>query len=220
MKKTISEGIRNIIFDLGGVLLDLDFAAPVAAFQKLGAVGEHFIYHLVISDPVFLHMEMGLITPEEFREHIRIKLGNNDLPNAVIDSAWCSLLGSVPVEKVNLLENLSKSYRLFLYSNTNAIHIEYFKNRFLSEHHFGFESLFENTFYSHVIHDRKPQSSGFEKVIGMADILPRETLFVDDFIQNIEAASKFGLQVLHYLPGTDLEKALKTKMGELNRHEL
>jgi glucose-1-phosphatase len=204
MEKTISEGFRNIIFDLGGVLLDLDFAAPVTAFQQLGAVGENFVYHLVITDPVFLQIEMGLISPADFREHIRIKLGNKELTNAVIDGAWCSLLGSVPVEKVNLLRNLSTRYRLFLYSNTNAIHIEYVKNRFLSEHHFPFESLFENTFYSHEIHDRKPQPSGFEKVIRMAGIIPGETLFVDDFIQNIEAALKLGLKVYHYIPGTDL----------------
>jgi FMN phosphatase YigB (HAD superfamily) len=217
MKKTIPQSILNIIFDLGGVLLDLDFAAPVAAFQKMGAVGEHFVYNLVINDPKFLHIEMGLISPDEFRDHIRKKLGNKELTDAVIDSAWCSLLGSVPSEKVTLLKNLSSEYRLFLYSNTNAIHIEYFKNRFLLEHHFCFESLFEKTFYSHVIHDRKPQPSGFEKVIKMAGILPEETLFVDDFIQNIEAAKKFGLQVFHYLPDTDLGKALHTKLGSLHR---
>jgi glucose-1-phosphatase len=218
MEKTTKGGFRNIIFDLGGVLLDLDFAAPVASFQQLGAVGDHFVYQLVINDPVFLHIETGFISPGEFRDHIRNKLGNTELADAVIDNAWCSLLGSVPVEKVNLLRHLSSKYRLFLYSNTNAIHIEYFKNRFLTEHQVPFESLFEKTFYSHVIHDRKPQPSGFEKVIGLAGIIPEETLFVDDFIQNTEAAEKLGLKVYHYIPGTDLSGFFVETLEEMDAY--
>jgi glucose-1-phosphatase len=196
--------IRNIIFDLGGVLVDLDFMGPIKEFSKLGANQEQFDYHDVISDPVFLYMEMGLITPAEFRDHIRQKLKKNELTDGEIDHAWCSLLGSVPAQKVALLQHLGTKYRLFLYSNTNAIHIGYFKERFFSEHAVEFESLFEKAFYSHDIHDRKPQLSGYEKVFAGSGIVPQETLFVDDFIQNIEAARSAGMQVYHYTPGTDL----------------
>lgn len=197
--------IRNIIFDLGGVLVDLDFTAPMAEFRKLGANPDMFDYHDVISDPVFRQLELGLITPAEFHDHIRMKLGNPDLRDGEIDQAWCSLLGSVPSQKVTLLQQLAPRYHLFLYSNTNAIHISYFKNRFLAEHSIEFESLFDRTFYSFNIHDRKPQLSGYEKVIAQAGILPQETLFVDDFIQNIEAAKSIGIGIYHYLPGTDLK---------------
>jgi FMN phosphatase YigB (HAD superfamily) len=216
MKKSIPEGIHNIIFDLGGVLVDLDFASLIIHFKKLGATFDSSDYRKVISDPVFLSFELGLTTPSGFRDRLReileIRLASND----EMDEAWCSLLGSVPSYKVNLLKQLASQYRLFLFSNTNDIHIRYFKGRFESEHGFPFEPLFSKTFYSHEIHDRKPLISSYEKVTQLAGIVPEETLFVDDFEENIGNAGKAGLQVLHYLPGTDLEKALKTKMGELN----
>jgi len=204
-------GIRNIIFDLGGVLLDLDFNAPVKAFQKLGANSEHFDYRQAITDPVFLNFETGNISSGEFRDRIRQLLGNDHLKDAEIDEAWCSMMGSVPNEKIDLLKHLAARYRLFLFSNTNVIHTGYFKRRFEAEHHIPIESLFEKTFYSQEIHDRKPQISAFEKVTRLAGILPCETLFVDDFEQNIANAEKFGFQVLHFVAGTDLAKALTKK---------
>ncbi len=196
--------IRNIIFDLGGVLLDLDFTAPVIAFRKLGALNDYFDYRQAITDPVFLNFELGNISPSEFRHRIREMLGNIHLTDAEIDNAWCSMLGSVSGEKIEFIQQLTSRYRVFLFSNTNVIHIGYFKRWFEAEHHFPIESLFEKTFYSHEIHDRKPLASSFEKVSGMAGIQPGETLFVDDFVQNIEAAGKFGFMAYHYIPGTDL----------------
>jgi glucose-1-phosphatase len=207
-------GIKNIIFDLGGVLLDLDFQALGEAFNKLGIRIEHLDNPQAVYDPVFLSFEQGNISPEDFRDRIRNILGNNELPDAEINTAWCSMLGSVPGVKVELLRQLASHYRLFLYSNTNAIHINYFKHRFEIEHDVPFESLFEKTFYSHEIHDRKPQISGYQKVVARAGILPEETLFVDDFIQNIKAAGSNGFKVLHYIPGTDLVKLLTDINGQ------
>jgi glucose-1-phosphatase len=220
MKKTISEGIRNIIFDLGGVLVDLDFTSLIMHFKRLGATFDSTDYRKVISDPVFLSFELGLTSPSLFRDRLREILGISPASDSEMDEAWCSLLGSVPPVKINLLKQLSEDYQLFLFSNTNDIHIRYFKSRFESEHGFPFEPLFEKTFYSHDIHDRKPLISSYEKVTQLAGIAPEVTLFVDDFEENIGNAEKAGLQVLHYLPGTDLEKALKTKLGVLNRYEL
>jgi putative hydrolase of the HAD superfamily len=129
-----------------------------------------------------------------------------------IDHAWCSILGSVPVEKVQFLKKLKGKYPLFLYSNTNQIHIEYFLKRFYAEHQSRFEVFFEQLFYSHVIHDRKPQISGYEKVIALSGVNPGETLFVDDFEENIEAARRAGFLTFHYLPGTDLSLILNQEM--------
>lgn len=214
MKKTIPEGIHNIIFDLGGVLVDLDFMSLVIHYKRLGATFDTSDYRIVISDPVFLSFELGLTSPSGFRDRLREILEISPASDDEMDEAWCSLLGSVPLVKVHLLKKLASRYRLFLFSNTNDIHIRYFKNRFESEHGFPFEPLFEKAFYSHEIHDRKPLVSSYEKVTRLAGIVPEETLFVDDFEENIGNAGKAGLQVLHYLPGTDLGKALKTKIGE------
>jgi putative hydrolase of the HAD superfamily len=199
---------KNIIFDLGGVLLDLDFMAPINAFQQLGATGSFTEFRKTLKDPVFRMMETGEISPEEFRNQIRLKLGYPPVTDEQIDQAWCSILGSVPGEKVNFLKQMQGMYPLFLYSNTNQIHIDYFLQRFYDEHQFRFEVFFEQLFYSHVIHDRKPQLSGYEKVIALSGVNPEETLFVDDFEENVEAARRAGFLTFHYLPGTDLSLIL------------
>jgi len=200
--------IKNIIFDLGGVLLDLDFMAPINAFRQLGATGSFTEFRETLKDPVFRNLETGLISPEEFRNEIRYKMGKPSVTNQQIDQAWCSILGSVPVEKVSFLKQLQGKFPLYLYSNTNQIHIDYFLKRFYAEHEFRFEELFDQLFYSHVIHDRKPQLSGYEKVIALSGVIPEETLFVDDFAENIAAACQAGLLTYHYFPGTDLSLIL------------
>jgi glucose-1-phosphatase len=202
--------IQNIIFDLGGVLLNLDFETPLRAFQKFNRDGQIADLRQFLSDPVFIGFETGDVTPAQFRKRVRQILGNPLLSDTEIDTAWCSMLREVPAEKVSLLKRLSGKYRLFLYSNTNTIHIPHFTREFFEQHHIGWESLFEKTFYSHEINDRKPLLSGYLKVLSMAGINPEETLFVDDLEQNIVAASQSGMKVLHYIPGTDLEEALES----------
>ncbi len=210
--RTVMPEIKNIIFDLGGVLLDLDFMAPVHAFRLLGATGSFTEFRETLKDPVFRKLETGLIYPEEFRSNIRAKLGNPSVTDEQIDQAWCSILGSVPREKVSFLLELRKRYPLYLYSNTNQIHIEYFLKRFYSEHQFHFGELFEKLFYSHVIHDRKPELSGYEKVLALSGVHAGETLFVDDFEENIVAASQVGLNAFHYHPGMELALILNQEM--------
>lgn len=208
-----NNGIRNIIFDLGVVLLDLDFEAPAAAFRRLsrhGQVGDvrEFIHH-----PVFTGFETGTLTPGQFRERLRQLLGNPDATDAELDGAWCSILGKVPGEKVRLLKDLSGHYRLFLYSNTNAIHIPVFERAFEREHSIVWDSLFSRVFYSHEICDRKPNLSGYRKVLAMAEANPAQTLFIDDLEQNTSAASLAGMSVLHYVHGADLGKEIHKRLN-------
>ncbi len=201
--------VKNIIFDLGGVLLDLDFEAPLRAFQKLNRDGQIVDLRQFLSDPVFIDFETGNVSPYEFRDRVRQLLSNPSLSDGEIDTAWCSMLREIPAKKVSLLQSLNGKYRLFLYSNTNAIHIPHFTREFYDQHQIQWESLFENTFYSHEIKDRKPLLSGYLKVFLKAGINPEETLFVDDLEQNISAAIQSGLKVLHYTPGTDLQETLE-----------
>jgi glucose-1-phosphatase len=202
--------LKNIIFDLGGVLLDLDFEAPLRAFQQFNRDGQIADLRQFLSDPVFIGFETGDVSPSEFRNRVRLILSNPYLSDEEIDTAWCSMLREVPADKVSLLQRLSGKYRLFLYSNTNAIHIPHFSREFYDLHQIQWESLFEKTFYSHEINDRKPLLSGYLKVLSMAGINPEETLFVDDLEQNIVDASQSGMKVLHYIPGTDLQEALES----------
>jgi len=200
--------IKNIIFDLGGVLLDLDFDAPFHAFQKLNRNSEitsliHFIHN-----QVFIDFEVGAISPDQFRIQIRKLLKNDGISDAEIDQAWCSMLKQVPGEKVEALRSLAGEYRLFLYSNTNPIHIPYFTHRFFAQHQVQWESLFERTFYSHEINDRKPHHSGYLKVLSLAGIEASESLFIDDLDANIAAASQTGMHVMLYKPGENLSEKL------------
>ncbi len=205
MQKKLFEGVRNIIFDLGGVLIDLDFTAPIRKFEKLGMNSAGFDYRHAIQDPVFRAFETGMITSGEFRNRIREILENPDTTDQQIDDAWCSMMNTIPREKIALIVKLAASYRLFLFSNTNTIHINFFLNQFEKEYGYSLETLFEQSFYSHVIKDRKPEPSSFEKVLSLGNMRREETLFIDDFEENVHAAAEFGLKAIHYLPGTDLK---------------
>lgn len=198
------KGIRNIIFDLGGVLLDLDFMAAMEKFRKLGADIHPSDFRHALEHPLFLEFEKGEVPAAVFRIRIRELLHGVNLSDREIDEAWCSILGSVPPGKVELLKKLAMHYRLFLFSNTNAIHIEHFCNLFEKEYRFPFESLFEKSFYSHILQARKPEEAAFEKVIALAGVLPGETLFVDDFRPNVDGGARLGLRGYHYIAGTDL----------------
>lgn len=211
--------IKNLIFDLGGVLLDLDFDAPFRLFRKLNkneTIGDP---KMLLQDPVFTGFETGRVTPEDFRSRLRHLLNNPGATDAELDQTWCSMLKEVPAEKVALLRELSADFRLFLYSNTNAIHIPWFSQRFFEQHNIEWPSLFEKTFYSHEINDRKPLLSGYRKVLGLAAIDPAETLFVDDLLQNVEAAEESGLKVLHYTPGDDLRMEVRRALLNSNHAE-
>lgn len=204
MQKNLFDGIRNIIFDLGGVLIDLDFNTPVREFGKLGSNSAGFDYRQAIRDPVFRAFETGGVTPDQFRQRIREILGNVQATNQQIDAAWCSMMDIIPPEKIALIKKLATSYRLFLFSNTNVIHITYFLERFEKAYGYNLESLFEQSFYSHEIRDRKPLHSSFQKVLAQGNMRLEETLFIDDFEENALAAREMGLRTIHYTPGEDL----------------
>ncbi len=198
---------------MGGVLLDLDFDAPLEAFQQLNRSGEitgikHFIHN-----QVFIDLEVGAISPDQFRVKIRELLKNDAITDAEIDQAWCSMLKHVPGEKVEVLRSLADEYRLFLYSNTNSIHIPWFTGRFFAQHQVRWESLFEKTYYSHEINDRKPKLSGYQKVLSLAGIEASESLFIDDSDVNIAAALQAGMIVMLYKPGENLHEKISQTLG-------
>jgi glucose-1-phosphatase len=189
--------IKNILFDWGGVITDLHLDATKKAFHDLGLTifDEH-----VPRDPldkIFIPFETGTISPAEFRDNIR-NLSVNPLTDAMIDAAWNAMLGLLPEERWKLLESISQSYRTFLLSNTNAIHLNYYFKYLQGIYGtYGYTHLFEKAYFSHEIHLRKPNADIFEFVARDSGIRPQETLFIDDFIENIETARKLGFQTVH-----------------------
>ena len=205
--------IRNLLFDLGGVLLDLDFNSPLREFQELNRNEPFHDLRDFIQHPLFKGFETGSFQPSEFRDRLRQLLKNPDIQDETLDHAWCSMLAKVPANKVRLLQKLAGRFSLFLYSNTNEIHIERFRRDFAHEHGVEWETLFNATFYSHEINDRKPNIQGYRKILNLSGIKAGETLFIDDLEVNTQAAAEVGLNVARYIPGEDLEKLILQYVG-------
>ena len=115
-----------IIFDLGGVVLNLDYQATIDAFKDLGKENFDKLYTQANQDKIFDQFETGSISPQEFREYFKMILGNT-ISDQQIDDAWNKLLLDLPKERVDLLYRLKEKYQIFLFSNTNEIHLNSFK---------------------------------------------------------------------------------------------
>jgi putative hydrolase of the HAD superfamily len=189
--------IKNIIFDWGGVITDLHIEATKSAFHDLGLL---IFDEKVPHDPlarIFIPFETGRISAGEFRNSIR-KLSPKHLTDEMIDTAWNAMLGALPADRWKLLESAGLFYRTFLLSNTNAIHLDYYFNYLKGIYGtYGYVHLFEKAYFSYQLHLRKPDADIFEYVIKDSGINPQETLFIDDFIENIETARMLNFQTIH-----------------------
>ncbi len=195
--------IRSIIFDLGGVLLNLNFDKTAEAFTSLGVKNFNDYFTQFHAHPLFRQLETGAVVNTGFygalRESASINASNDE-----IDIAWNAMLLDFPAKRIEKLQQLSGQYRLFLFSNTNAIHHAAFHKRFTEAFGFDFDSLFEKAWYSHLIGHRKPDIAAFQYVVKESNVMASETLFIDDTLPNIEAALKAGLQAAHLSPQKDL----------------
>ncbi len=195
---------QNIIFDLGGVVVDID---PEASFSAIANLGRHPLgmnEFLSTHEKIFLDYEKGLVDSREFRNQIREAL-QHGISDEEIDAAWNSMLVDVPLARLQLLEKLKKQYRLFVLSNTNEMHVPAFNK--IVEKVSGKADIahfFDNVHYSHLMQMRKPEPEIYEAVVAMNGLEPEETLFVDDRHDNILAARAVGLQTFHVTPSRDI----------------
>lgn len=195
----IDKKINTVIFDLGGVLFDINYKHTQEAFQKLGSTTDfNAVYSQQKQAGIFDEFEKGHISPAQFREGLRKWLPEK-VTDKQIDAAWNALLIGFPTDKVNLLNKLKKKYDLYLLSNTNEIHLPEVLNMIDQAHIPGtMGKLFIKEYYSCRMGLRKPDKVIYERVIIENNLDPSTTLFVDDLIQNIEGASLTGVQTLHY----------------------
>ena len=202
--------IRHIILDLGGVVLNIDYAKTIDAFHRLGIDNAKELYTQQAQYPLFDLLETGKITPDEFYDEFR-KLTGKNLTDREIRDAWNAMLLDFPEKRLEMLRDLSKHYSLFLLSNTNIIHYEAYTATLKSQ--FGLHDLsdfFKKEYYSHEIGLRKPQPEVFRLVLNEQQLLPHETLFIDDSKQHIEGAKTIGLKT-HLLSNETLEAFVKRK---------
>lgn len=197
------KSIHNIIFDWGGVITNIDYQKTVDAFAKLGIENFRYYYSQLHQNDLFIQYETGEISSETLRKQLKNDLiaGTTDKQ---IDDAWCAMLLDTPMKNLELIQKFSKNFRIFLLSNTNEIHANYY-NTFLKETTgIDYPALFEKVYYSHVLRKRKPNADIFEFVIADSKLNAPETLFIDDTEMHTDTAAKLGLNALYLKPGYTL----------------
>ncbi|MBQ8530905.1 MAG: HAD family phosphatase [Parabacteroides sp.] len=188
------KGIKNIIFDFGGVIINLTRNRCIEAFENLGVINvrDQLVNNYQHKD-LFMQIEMGLITPAEFRNRIRL-LTRRSLTDEQIDEAWIAMLDDIPIYKLELLLELRKQYNTILLSNTNVIHWKWAEQTFFSYKGHQVSDFFDRIYLSYQLHMEKPNTDIFEYVIENANISPTETLFIDDAIPNCRTAETLGIR--------------------------
>ena len=185
--------IKNILFDLGGVLYHIDYEITIKAFEELGIKNFHKHFSQQQQNNLFDQLETGKISNTDFIKEMKVLLPN--CTKEEIINAWNGLLIGIPKENIQLLKDLSKQYRLFLLSNTNLIHINQINKLLYEDYNLkSLDPLFDKIYLSHQIGMRKPNRKTFEWVLKDAGILAHETLFIEDSIQHIKGANKVGIR--------------------------
>lgn len=188
--------INTIIFDFGDVFVNLEKEQSLAAFQKLGLDEPND--ELIALNTEF---EKGKISEMQFIEGFQKHLPNADIHE--IRAAWNSIIGEFPLYRLEFLQLLSHKYRLFLLTNTDAIHISHFEHRVGVSFFSDFYQCFEKVYYSFELGMRKPDCETFNYIVKKHDLSPKRTLFVDDKKENTDAAESCGLQVWNLQPGLE-----------------
>ena len=190
--------IKNLIFDLGGVIIDLDFQASYREFSDLSGLPITEIIRRTKGMMFFEDYEKGLISSDDFRIQVQ-QLLEFSATDQAIDNAWCAMLGGIPAAKLSLLRSLKQKFRTFALSNTNEIHVRKFNEivekslgdtRLLHDH-------FDHVYYSHQMKMRKPDPEIYQAVLGEQSLNAEETLFIDDNLENIQSAGSLKINTFH-----------------------
>jgi putative hydrolase of the HAD superfamily len=194
------QGIKNIIFDLGGVILNIDYQLTNKAFVHLGVTNFHELYSQFHGSSLFNGLETGHVSTEAFLAEMHRHVPENVTDEQLV-AAWNAMLLDFPLQRLQLLQQLRQHYNLYLLSNTNAIHLEAF-HRMLEQSR-GIPSLasfFDKAYYSHLMGCRKPEKASYRMVLDENGLVAAETLFIDDTLPNIKGARAVGLQTIHLQP--------------------
>lgn len=194
---------KAILFDLGGVLIDIDYQATERAFINLGVQDFAARYTQFAQEDLFDLFETGQISPQHFINKLLPITTPGTSPNQVY-AAWNEMLGYFPPEKIQFIIELAKELPIFMLSNTNAIHWEVVIQRWKKSSEIPLHEVFDQIFLSHEIKRRKPHPSTFEWVLEQMNMSADEVLFIDDSPQHVEGANKAGLNAVLYEPGIAL----------------
>jgi putative hydrolase of the HAD superfamily len=197
--------IKSVVFDFGGVILNIDFNKTAEAFASLGVDRFIEMYSQKNADHLFRHYEEGKLSEPEFYDAIRRSI-NNTLSDEQIRHAWNALLLDYRIKAIDTLKKIRPHYNLYLLSNTNSIHVAAFTKIYHEQFGGGnLEDHFDKIYYSHIIGLRKPAKEAYEYVLKENNLIAAETLFVDDTEPNIPPAKELGMQTVLLEKGMGIE---------------
>jgi putative hydrolase of the HAD superfamily len=190
--------IKNLIFDLGGVILDLSVKDTLVSFSGLSGLPLDQVKSLFVSSREFESYERGGMDDRQFRDLVR-GLYKVSVSDVELDRSWNAMLLGIPKPKLDLLLELKKQYRTFLLSNTNGIHLDYINSIILPPltGERTLDRFFHGSYYSHLMGMRKPDEEIFLRVLQDNELKASETLFLDDNADNIKGANNVGIQTVH-----------------------
>lgn len=186
------KNFNAIIFDFGGVILDIDPERTWHAFSKFASPEQ---IQLIIKNGLLLDFEKGLFTPDAFRAKVN-RQWNTNIDPVAFDRAWNAMLIDYKHKRIERIQWLKRSHRLFLLSNTNQIHFEFFSTKLEREFGVTFNDLFHKTYVSHEMGLIKPDKEIFRQVLIEQQLTPETTLFIEDTRENAEAARLLGIETL------------------------
>lgn len=206
------QGVRHIIFDLGGVLLNIDYQLTEKAFVAMGITNFSDIYSQLKQTNLFDELETGKISTSEFYKRLR-ENGNIDTPDHLLEQAWNAMLLDMPLRRLQILQQLRIYHDLVLLSNTNEIHETAFNKIIAGTHGYTLGAFFDRVYYSHRIGMRKPDAEVFEMILSENGFVAEHTLFIDDSPQHIEGAKKLGIQTIWLEKGMTIEEDIFKPKG-------
>jgi len=195
--------IKNIIFDLGIVLLDLNFQKAKDEFKRMGLPNFEKVYSSFHANPFFHDYETGKISDKDFIEGLK-KLLPKPVDSQKIISVWNDIIEGFPMEKLAFLEKISSQYDIYLLSNTNSLHAKKYEANFKKHTGLSIHSVFKKVYYSHDIAFRKPDKRAFLLILEENGLNAGETLFIDDVTENLTPAKGLNINTFHYKEGDNL----------------
>lgn len=189
--------IKNVIFDLGGVLLNIDYHLTIQAFVDIGMSNFQELFTQAQQSELFDKIEVGEISSDEFLAEIKALMPSH-VSEVAIRTAWNAMLLDLPSERLDFLLAVKEKYNTALLSNTNSIHLESFYKELKKVHNLkSLDDYFHKVYFSCDLGMRKPNPEIFLRVCELEGFNPSETLFIDDTMQHVEGAKQAGLQALH-----------------------
>jgi HAD superfamily hydrolase (TIGR01509 family) len=193
---------KAIIFDLGAVILNINYQNTIDEFTKLGVNNAATLYSKKVQTNLFNQIETGMISSNEFLKALQKETKNANINQ--VEKAWNAMLLDLPEERVQLIKKLKNNHPIYLLSNTNAIHIDAIKKQLGERKWLAFCKLFDKMYLSHELGLRKPDVKIFEYILNEQKLKAEEVFFIDDSPQHIASAKKIGIHCHHLLDDEDI----------------